>query len=182
MRGTPLKCAMLFWVVPITCLLMSLELYLYRSISFMKKNLLIAFCALFLGITSSYAQLQTGSAFFEFKGGPNYNFGEVPEGPEVYHDFEFTNTGTVPLVIEDCNPSCSCTEPKWPKEPILPGKTGVINVGFKTKGHPGAFEKQIRIKSNAKNPPNGDATRYMLYISGTVKVALKVDSSVVPSH
>src|SRR5580698_1591569 len=51
-----------------------------------------------------------------------YNFGEVSEGPQVTHEFKFTNTGKEPLVLSNVKASCGCTTPSWPKEPILPGK------------------------------------------------------------
>src|SRR5580698_10167170 len=52
----------------------------------------------------------------------SFTFGEVPEGPQVTHEFKFTNTGKEPLVLSNVKASCGCTTPSWPKEPILPGK------------------------------------------------------------
>jgi hypothetical protein len=59
-------------------------------------------------------------------------FGNVKEGDIVAHDFEFTNTGSVPLQITNCRSNCDCTVPDWPKQPIPPGGTGVIKVRFDT--------------------------------------------------
>ena len=132
------------------------------------KKLLIPFFCLFVGLSSqaTFAQDKNGAAF-KFKEGETHDFGTVPLGPEVYYDFVFTNTGNQPLMITDCQPSCSCTTPVWPKEPVLPGQTGKINVGYKTKDHAGPFNKDIYIQSNAV-VPNGEK-RYTIHIKGIVK-------------
>src|SRR5437879_3781402 len=43
----------------------------------------------------------------------NYNFGEVPEGPQVTHEFKFANTGKEPLILSNVHASCGCTTPSW---------------------------------------------------------------------
>ena len=91
-----------------------------------------------------------------------YDFGKIPKGTPVNHEFNFTNTGKEPIVISNVQASCGCTTPKWPKEPILPGKTSVINVQYNA-ANPGGFNKSITITSNAKSPTK------VLYIKGTVE-------------
>lgn len=81
-----------------------------------------------------------------------YNFGELSEGPQATHEFKFVNTGKEPLILSKVQASCGCTTPSWPKEPILPGKEGVIVVTYNTQGRPGAFTKSITINSNADTP------------------------------
>ena len=81
-----------------------------------------------------------------------YNFGTIPEdGGKVSHTFTFTNTGDANLMIIDAKADCGCTIPQFPKEPIAPGKKGVIKVTFDPKYRPGAFSKIVTIRSNAKN-------------------------------
>lgn len=92
----------------------------------------------------------------------SYNFTEVPEGPQVTHEFKFTNTGKEPLILTNVRASCGCTTPSWPKEPILPGKDGAILVTYNTQGRPGAFNKSITITSNADTPDK------IIYIKGEV--------------
>ena len=86
---------------------------------------------------------------FKYK---TWDFGEVPEGPKVRHEFEFTNTGNEPLIIHQVRSSCGCTVPYWPREPIPPGGKGKITVEYNTAGRPGPFYKVVTIYSNA-NPP-----------------------------
>lgn len=81
----------------------------------------------------------------------SFDFGEVPEGPQVTHEFKFTNTGKEPLILSNVRASCGCTTPSWPKEPILPGKESTIVVTYNTQGRPGVFTKTITITSNADN-------------------------------
>lgn len=40
------------------------------------------------------------------------------------------NTGNVPLVINDITTSCGCTTVDYPKEPILPGRNGVLQISY----------------------------------------------------
>lgn len=91
-----------------------------------------------------------------------YDFGEVPEGPQVTHEFKFTNTGKEPLVLTNVRASCGCTTPSWPKEPVLPGKESAILVTYNTQGRPGNFSKSITITSNSDSPNK------VIYIKGEV--------------
>lgn len=79
-------------------------------------------------------------------------FGKISEdgGPAV-HVFNFANMGKVPLVISSANASCGCTTPEWTKEPILPGKSGLIKVSYDPKNRPGAFTKTVTVFANVPN-------------------------------
>ena len=48
-------------------------------------------------------------------------------------EFFFTNSGKEPLIISKAKGSCGCTVPNWPKEPIMPGDSGVIKVNYDEK-------------------------------------------------
>jgi hypothetical protein len=67
------------------------------------------------------------------------------------------------LIISEVKPSCGCTTPEWSKDPILPGKSAQIKVGYNT-GIKGSFNKLIEVYSN--DPQNN---RSVLYIKGTVE-------------
>lgn len=54
------------------------------------------------------------------------DFGTGKLNHPVTVQFEFTNVGTQPVIIQSAQPSCGCTTPSWTKEPVLPGKTGVV--------------------------------------------------------
>lgn len=80
-----------------------------------------------------------------------FNFGEVQEGEIVDHAYEFTNTGTTPVIIGRVSASCGCTTPSYTQTPILPGKTGEIKVSFNSDGQVGKQQKIVTIVSNAEN-------------------------------
>lgn len=82
-----------------------------------------------------------------------YDFGTVKDGKVVSHEYEFTNTGTEPLIISDAKASCGCTVPSWPKEPIQPGGKGSIKVQFDSKGKPGQQSKKVTITANTDPSP-----------------------------
>ncbi|RCH54031.1 DUF1573 domain-containing protein [Mucilaginibacter hurinus] len=78
----------------------------------------------------------------------SYNFGKVDAGKKVEYEYEFTNTGKSPLVIQNATASCGCTVPAWPKKPILPGEGGKIKVSFDSANKSGMQDKLITITGN----------------------------------
>ncbi len=105
---------------------------------------------------------------FLFKKGSIYDLGDVPEGPVATHIFEFSNTGNAPLVITNITTSCGCAVAEWTKEPVLPGKKGIVSVQYRTNGRVGLFTKDIFIMSNVKKDVAENGA-YLLHIKGTVK-------------
>lgn len=78
-----------------------------------------------------------------------HDFGKVAEEVgSVSCEFQFTNTGKKPLIIQDIRTSCGCTTPSYTKDPILPGKTGKIKISYSTIGRIGGFDKNITIFTN----------------------------------
>ncbi len=77
-----------------------------------------------------------------------YDFGEAAEGEIVKYVFKFTNTGKVPLVINNASSTCGCTIPVWPKEAIPPGQSGEIKVEFNTTAKHDFQEKPVIISAN----------------------------------
>ncbi|MCX8080400.1 MAG: DUF1573 domain-containing protein [Bacteroidia bacterium] len=93
-----------------------------------------------------------------------YDFGKITQGEVVTVDFHFRNTGKKNLIISGASGSCGCTVPKWPKEPIPPGKTGLIQVIFDSEGKKGYQEKTITIATNC------EPATIMLKIKGEIIV------------
>lgn len=80
-----------------------------------------------------------------------YDFGTAKEGDVIEHSFKFTNEGTEPVILAQVSASCGCTTPEYTSEPVLPGKTGKVNVSFNTAGQVGVQQKIVTITSNAQN-------------------------------
>ncbi len=123
----------------------------------MKRTVLM----LFVGLLSMGVYAQDTTAKIEFKS-ETIDYGEISKGSDGVRVFEFTNTGNAPLVISNVRSSCGCTIPKKPEEPILPGKTGQIEVKYDTN-RVGPIRKAITVTSNA------DTATKVLKIKGTVK-------------
>ncbi|MCB0395162.1 MAG: DUF1573 domain-containing protein [Flavobacteriales bacterium] len=80
----------------------------------------------------------------------SFDFGNVPQHSTNKHTFKFTNTGEHPLIISNATGSCGCTVPDYPKEPIAPGKTGVINVEYKPGTQKGNQTKTVTVTANTE--------------------------------
>ena len=123
----------------------------------MKKIVLV----LFVGLLGFSLTAQDTTAKIEFKS-ETVDYGEIEKGSDGIRVFEFTNTGNAPLVISNVKSSCGCTIPKKPEAPILPGKTGEIQVKYDTN-RVGTIRKAITVTSNADTPTK------ILKIKGEIK-------------
>lgn len=90
-----------------------------------------------------------------------HDYGTMDQGADGTSEFVFTNKGQKPLILSSVRASCGCTVPSWPQEPILPGKTGTIKVGYNTSII-GGFSKIVTVVSNAAN------SQVILTIKGNV--------------
>ena len=108
----------------------------------MKKLFSLSFALSFLLCFGLQAQ---GVMKFEKE---THDFGTIEEGSIASYDFEFTNKGNQPIIINSVTASCGCTTPFYTREPIMPGKKGKITVSFNSNGRPNAFNKAVTIKSN----------------------------------
>lgn len=81
-----------------------------------------------------------------------HDFGKVSVNTDNPYSFVFTNTGKEPLLITNAKGSCGCTVPSWPKDPIMPGGTGKIDVVYRpSKGQAGKpQEKTVTITANTE--------------------------------
>lgn len=119
---------------------------------------------LILVLISSFTFAQTG-AKIEFKAKDNtIDYGTVSKKSDTgVRSFEFTNTGDAPLIITNVLSTCGCTVPTKPNEPIMPGKSGKIDVKYNMAFGP--IRKTITVETNAINYEDG---RIALKIKGEV--------------
>ena len=73
-----------------------------------------------------------------------HNFGDVSvaDGP-LSCTFTLTNNGQEPISIFEVVSSCGCTDVKWTKGSIQPGKTGTISATYKNEDGPMPFDKTL---------------------------------------
>lgn len=92
-----------------------------------------------------------------------HDFGDIREADgDADVTFTFTNNSGRTITILSVQPSCGCTTPGWTKEPIGPGKEGVIKASFNPKGRPGYFNKTLSVTTDL------DRTPIVLQIKGQV--------------
>lgn len=77
----------------------------------------------------------------------SFDFGKIPQGRPVTHLFEVTNTSKEVIRLENVQTSCGCTTPEWSREPIKPGASTTIKVGYNGAGE-GPFSKTVTIIYN----------------------------------
>jgi copper(I)-binding protein len=99
----------------------------------------------------------------------NFNFGTIPQGKKVQHNFVIRNSGDAPLQIKDVTVSCGCTAAKPSSTLLAPGKSAEIQVVFDSSNFYGKVQKTVSVVSNAGKAPN-----YTLYLDGTIVEVLQV--------
>lgn len=76
-----------------------------------------------------------------------HDFGNIPVGTPVTHEFSFTNTGEIPLIITSVQASCGCTVTAYSKEPIAPGGVGYVSATYNA-AKVGQFTKTVSVNAN----------------------------------
>lgn len=97
-----------------------------------------------------------------------HDFGKIPQGKPVYYTFDIVNTGKTELKLDNVQASCGCTTPEWSKDPITPGATAKIKVGYNASAenyfekfititYNSTHSKQLKIKGTVWKAPEGSA-------------------------
>lgn len=121
------------------------------------KNILTLLLICFLSIPIN-AQDKIAKIEFESQ---TIDYGTIEKGSNGVRVFKFKNTGNAPLIVSNVKSSCGCTVPKKPTTPIMPGKSGEIEVKYDTN-RVNPIRKTITVTSNAETPT------VALKIKGTV--------------
>jgi len=80
------------------------------------------------------------------------DLGRVKKGTkDLKCTFTYTNTGNDMLFISRVRKSCGCAVPVYSKEPIAPGQSATIVVGYTATDVVGVFNKKITVFTNAIN-------------------------------
>ena len=143
------------------------KVFLLNLKNYLMKKMILLFA--FVGFALSAA---AQGAKIEFVAKDNtVDFGKVyKETDSGLRTFEFKNTGDAPLIITNVQSTCGCTVPSKPTEPIMPGKSGKIDVKYNM--NPGPIRKTITVESNATNVEGG---RVAIKIKGEVLVKEEVN-------
>jgi hypothetical protein len=101
-----------------------------------------------------------------------FDFGKTTEDQPLTHTFVIENTGTAPLQIEDVDPDCACTVPKYDKS-IPPGGQGGITLTIKPFSVIHKFKKETKVRLNDPDQP-----RLVLTMTGVAQPFIEIQ----PSH
>ncbi|NMH88582.1 DUF1573 domain-containing protein [Flavivirga algicola] len=132
---------------------------------------------LFIGLISLSVNAQDKVAKIKFES-ETIDYGTIDKGSNGVRVFKFTNTGDAPLIISKVSSSCGCTIPKKPKDPILPGKTGEIEVKYDTN-RVNPIRKTITVISNAETPTVALKIKGLVVDPSKKNVLEKKDKSIV---
>lgn len=83
-----------------------------------------------------------------------HDFGEVSMyAGKISCQFECVNNSDSAVVILGVLANCGCTTSNYPKDPILPHKSAIVQVTFDTTGRPdGEFVKEVVLHTTAPQP------------------------------
>ena len=75
-----------------------------------------------------------------------HDFGDISvnDGPQTC-TFTVKNVGKEPIAIYEVVTSCGCTDAQWTREPLQPGKTGMISATYKNEDGPVPFDKTLTV-------------------------------------
>ena len=78
-----------------------------------------------------------------------HDFGKIEQGNPVNHEYTFTNTGDIPLIISKVKASCGCTVADYTTEPIQPNGEGMVKATYNA-AKTGAFSKSVTVTANTE--------------------------------
>jgi len=109
----------------------------------------IIFASLQLNFNTFETTAQEQAAEIKFDK-TSHDFGKIKKGAkDVKCTFKYTNIGTDVLFITRIVKSCGCTEPVYSKQPLMPGQSTTMEVGYTTTDEVGVFNKKLTVFSNA---------------------------------
>jgi hypothetical protein len=132
------------------------------------KTKQIIMSCLFIAATFGITQAQDFTVPVFTPASTIVDFGEVDSKTDAgYRTLTFTNQGATPLTITHIQPSCGCTVPEWPKEPIQPGKSNQIKIKYDIT-RIGTISKTITVTTN--EPDGKDANGNVIYKQHVIAV------------
>lgn len=125
----------------------------------MKKFTISALLAVFafspfyanVSATENPAVVKTIKAAIKWKS-ESVDVGNIPQGKPKLIRFEFTNTSSEPIIIENVAPSCGCTTADYSKKAIAPGKKGFVEASYNAAAV-GPFVKNVTVTTSDSKTP-----------------------------
>lgn len=117
-----------------------------------KKSFLIAGLLLLVAMVV-YANDKKGPQFTWENDRYDYGTVYVDEIPETKMAISFSNTGDEPLILSNVRACCGTRVTQWPREPILPGEEGTINIEFRLAPRPQRISRTVTVTYNNEQSP-----------------------------
>jgi hypothetical protein len=116
--------------------------------------LLVTLPLLSISQPNSNDELKTKGPFLRFEPS-EVDMGKIPMNSVTDEsgniEITFYNDGSKPLILQQVNACCGTTVKEWPKQPILPGKSGKIKASFRVEPRPSRISRTVTVTSNALN-------------------------------
>ncbi len=94
------------------------------------------------------------------------DFGNVYDNSgDVTVRYVMKNTGSGAVAILSARASCGCTEPSYPRKPVMPGDSAVVCVTFRTAGQSGEIDKEVTLRLRSAG---GKSEKVQLVLRGVV--------------
>jgi hypothetical protein len=121
-----------------------------RQLSYITRTILLlaTLATVWGGLPLATAEAAAQAAVGE----TSFDFGKIYEDRALTHTFVIKNTGTEPLNIEDVDPDCACTVPKYDKT-IPPGGQGEVTLTIKPYSVMHQFKKETKVRVNDPEKP-----------------------------
>ena len=114
------------------------------------KNIVLVFLVMLLGAGIAVSQEKKGP---ELKWAlERYDYGTVylDDMPETKMDIKFTNDGNEPLVLSNVRACCGTRVHNWPRQPIMPGEEGIIQIEFRLAPRAQRISRTVTVTSNTE--------------------------------
>ena len=80
----------------------------------------------------------------EWLGEVTVDVGDIPQGEDFQYTFQYRNTSSDSLWVDNVRVGCGCTATEWADTAVAPGETGSINVTFDAMNG-GYFRKYVKV-------------------------------------
>lgn len=84
---------------------------------------------------------------------PVQKFEKTLPGPVLNFNYNLTNNGNEPLIIDTIKIACTCTKFQFERKPIMPGETTQIKVTFDTAHKYGFQDRILEVYCNSPQSP-----------------------------
>ncbi len=117
-----------------------------------KKSFLVAGLILLVAMVVN-ANDKKGPQFKWENDRHDYGTVYVDEMPETKLAINFSNTGDEPLILSNVRACCGTRVTQWPREPILPGEEGIINIEFRLAPRAQRISRTVTVTYNNEERP-----------------------------